>query len=136
MKNNEACVYYLDVTAFKSAMAKLSSNQFVINDYSETSFVGTIETDTENACIQTTIPYDKGWKVYVDGAPVEIYKTFDALVAFDIQTAGEHTVKMTYMPKELTIGALISVISIAAFATLCVIERKKKSKIPAENFAE
>ena len=131
MRNNEACVYYLDVDAFENAITKLASNQFVINDYSETSFDGTIATSTANACIQTTIPYDKGWRVYVDGEPVEIYKTFDALLAFDIASVGDHTVKMVYFPKEYAWGITASAVSIAAFAIICVLERKRK-KAPAE----
>ena len=115
-------------------MAKLSSNQYVITDYTETSFIGTISTNTENACIQTTIPYDEGWKIYVDGEPVEIYKTFDALVAFDIEADGQHTIKMTYMPTKIIIGAAISIASISAFALICFLERKRK--ISAENSAE
>lgn len=131
IKNDEPCVYYLDIVAFKSAMSKLSASQYHVEKFNESSFYGTITVDKENACIQTTIPFDKGWRVYVDGEAVEFYKTLDALIAFDIDSVGKHTVKMTYCPTEIIIGAVVSAISIAVFITICVIGNKKKKNLLA-----
>lgn len=128
LKNDEFYLYYLDVTAFKSAMEKLSSVQYNIESYTERSFTGTITTNTSTACIQTTIPYDIGWKIYVDGQKVATYKTLDALVAFDIAVAGEHTVKMIYAPDVIIIGGIISLISVASFSTFCIVGYRRKKK--------
>ena len=84
LKNDEYYLYYLDTTALDYAIKKLASNQYDIEKYTEDSFEGNITTIEKNASVQTTIPYDEGWKIYVDGKPIEIYKTFDALIAFDI----------------------------------------------------
>ena len=128
LKNDEYYLYYLNVTALKTAMEKLSQNQYQIENYSEDRFDGTITTSGKNAVIQTTIPYDEGWKVYVDGNPVEIYKTFDALIAFDIENEGAHTLKMVYSPTPITIGGVISGISLIVFIAICVVENQLKKK--------
>ena len=128
LKNDEYYLYYLNVTALKTAMEKLSQNQYQIENYSEDRLDGTITTSGENATIQTTIPYDEGWKVYVDGNPVEIYKTFDALIAFDIENEGAHTLKMVYSPTPITIGGVISGISLIVFIAICVVENQLKKK--------
>ena len=138
LKNDEYYLYYLDVIALNTAMEKLSQNQYEIDSYSEDKFDGSITTSGQNAAIQTTIPYDEGWKVYVDGKPVEIYKTFDALIAFDIENEGVHTLKMVYSPTPITIGGVISGISLIVFVAICVVEHelKKRKSAPQETEAE
>ena len=126
LKNDEFCFYYLDVQALNSAFEKLSQNQFTIEKFNDARFVGTLNTSEDNACIQTTIPYDKGWNVYVDGVKVDTYKTFDALVAFDIGTQGNHTVKLVYSPAIIIIGGCVSVASMAVFAAILIVDYKKK----------
>ena len=69
----------------------------------------------------TTIPYDEGWKVYVDGERVDIYKTCDALLAFDI-TEGVHTVEMKYFSKAMTVGLILSVSGLAIFVGMILLD--------------
>ncbi len=130
LKDNEAYAYYLDINALKDAFSDLASNQYEIDEFTASSFDGQITTDKSNTTIQTTIPYDEGWKVYVDGQKVNIFKTFDALVAFDISTSGTHSVKMVYSPGIIIVGGVISIVSLAIFAGVWAIgshaERKKK----------
>lgn len=131
LKDGEAYFYYLDTTALSKAMSRLSENQFQITNFSDDRFDGTITTSINSATIQTTIPYDEGWKIYVDGKETDIYKTFDALIAFDIQGSGQHTLKLVYSPTPVIIGFAVSAVSVTAFAAICLFEynRKKKRKI-------
>ena len=128
-------IWYLDQEVFEAAFAQLKSNpQFEITEYTERNLKGNIKTEKEAQTIQTTIPYDEGWKVYVDGKEVEIYKTFDALIAFDIDTAGEHTLELKYSPKIYKVGITISVIGLIAFIAICAVDfvilrRRKKQKV-------
>jgi hypothetical protein len=69
--------------------------------------------------ILTTIPYDEGWNVYVDGEKVDTYKTMDALMAFDISESGEHSLELEYMPKLYKPMHFISIISIVIFILIC-----------------
>lgn len=128
LKNNEYCLYYFDVEAFELAMKTLSSTQYNIESFTEDCFNGKITTTAQNACIQTTIPYDEGWKVYVDGKLTNIYKTFDALIAFDIENSGTHNVKIVYSPTVIWIGGIISVSSVILFGGICTISYYKKKK--------
>ena len=63
----------------------------------------------------TTIPYDKGWQVTVDGVPVEAYEVVDALLAFDVPD-GEHTVTLRYAPREYKIGRVTGAIGLVLLA--------------------
>ncbi|MBR6557423.1 MAG: YfhO family protein [Clostridia bacterium] len=122
-------LYYLDEALFEEIMPKLSQYGYEIDDdYSESHFTGTINTTADRRTVFTTIPYDQGWNVYVDGEKVEIYETVDALIAFDILTPGEHTLEMRYLPKQFVLGLIVSVLSLIVFVLFCVLDSKKRKK--------
>ena len=122
--------YTLDVPAFENAVEKLHNSSYIIDeDSTESHLTGTITTSTQDQMILTTIPYDAGWNVFVDGERVETYATIgDTLMAFDITDAGEHTVEMRYMPKIYVIGGIISAVSLTVFVTFSVFESKRRKK--------
>ena len=129
--------YSLDVKAFENAISTLAQTNYEINEKSSDShIVGTLATTEENQMIFTTIPYDAGWIVKVDGKATETYATLgDTLLAFDIEDTGEHTVEMIYMPKIYVIGGIISIVSVAIFVTLSVFESRKRKKKAHQNNA-
>ena len=65
----------------------------------------------------TSIPYDKGWKVLIDGIETKTYKIGDAVLGFDINK-GDHTIELEYSIPYLKEGALISITSLAALIIL------------------
>lgn len=100
--------WYLDEAVYNDAMAKLAQGNFVIDeDYKESHFTGTINVPEGASTVFTSIPYDEGWNVYVDGKEVKIEKTLDALVSFDI-TPGKHTLELRYYSNFHKWGAIIS----------------------------
>ena len=124
----EECFYYLDWDVFQSAIQRLATDQFRISDYTEHSFRGTITTSDDNEWVLTTIAFDQGWKITVDGKPVEMQKALGALVAFRIGgAAGEHTIEMTYRPNTLILGGIISCSALALFLLLIALEKKMKT---------
>ena len=74
-----------------------------------------------------SVPYDKGWKVYVDGKEEKLYPIFDAMSAVNL-TAGEHEIEMRYSPRGFIPGICISIVSLAALVMLYILERKKSGK--------
>ncbi len=115
----EPTVVMIDEQAFTDAFEKLASNQLVIEDYTESSFNGTITTSNDNELIFTTLAYDSGWKITVDGKEVETEKAVGALVAFRVDgSAGEHKIEMVYRPRTLVLGLWISGISILFFLVM------------------
>ena len=55
----------------------------------------------------TTIPFDEGWTVQVDGERQDTEKILDAFIGVELEQ-GEHEISMTYQPKGLTEGRRIS----------------------------
>ncbi len=116
-----AFLWYFNEDAYDTSMQKmLAMPQFEIDPESKDDHIfGRIDTDNDGQMILSTIPYDEGWRVYVDGEQVEIYETLDALMAFDIENAGEHTLELRYMPDIYKVGIVISIIGISAFILIC-----------------
>ena len=67
--------------------------------------------------MMTSIEYDKGWTVKVDGKEVETYPVGGALLAIDLEE-GDHEIEMSFMPRGFLPGALLSVISVVALVFL------------------
>jgi uncharacterized membrane protein YfhO len=104
--------YYLDQTVFIEAMTRLAEGNFLIdNSYTESHLTGTITVAEGENVVFTTIPYDKGWNIYVDGEKVESYETLDALLAFDI-TPGEHSLEFVYRSSYMVGGWILSAVGI------------------------
>lgn len=61
----------------------------------------------EGDVLFTSIPYDEGWSVRVNGKKVELKKFADSLIAIPLN-AGENRVEMTYTADGFTIGVYIS----------------------------
>ena len=129
--------YYLDVDLYIDVMTRLAENQLVINeDFTDDHITGTITTTDDLSTVFTSIPYDEGWIVKVDGKRVDVKgilgdssldaktSTDGALVAFDVKGAGEHTVELIYCPKEFVIGATVSLTALIVFILLIIFENK------------
>ena len=125
---------YFSVDEYNEIFAQLKAQpQFKINkDYTEDHLTGKITTANKKQTILTTIPYDEGWNVYVDGKKVETYETLDSLMAFDISGAGTHELELKYMPQKYIVGAIISIIGTLTFIGVVIftIIWKKISKKP------
>lgn len=129
-------IYTLDMDAFSRAYETLAKTNLSTDERSTDDHIyGSMTTYEKNKCIMTTIPYDKGWKVYVDGVLTDTYAVFgDSLMAFDIEEAGEHTIELRYMPDIYVVCGIISAASIVIFIFIIVLDtrrRKKQISIPA-----
>ena len=75
-----------------------------------------------NKMMFTTIPYDDGWHVLINGKEVEKYKNIDSLLAFDLPQ-GDAVVELYFVPKGFSLGLGISIIT--AMISFVIYYRKK-----------
>ena len=128
------CFYALDTSEFERVFEKLNKGGYHVISSTEDSFDGTITTDDRNQTVLTTIPYDTGWQVTVDGKPVSTYETVDALLTFRIEKPGFHRVQMTYAPPIYKVATFITLSGLAVLAGaialhfVCSHRRKKKGE--------
>lgn len=98
--------FKMDRAVYDRVMATLSAGGYHVTECTEDYFAGTITVAEGHTTVLTTIPYDKGWQITVDGERIEGYETLDALLCFDL-APGEHTLTLRYMPKEYVWGFAI-----------------------------
>lgn len=133
VKEVENYFCYLDTQAFITAFDELSYNpQLITNEKSKDDHIqGTITTSEDEQCIFTTIPYDKGWHIYVDGKEIDYSEALGAVIAFEISESGTHSIELKYRSDAFTYGLIISTGGILVFLSFCLVEfilRKKQSR--------
>ncbi len=132
IRENEDFFYYLDSETFTKYMAELGDSQFDIKKYTESYFEGTIDMNQGDSVVFTSIAYDEGWKVYLDGERVEIFKLIDGTIGFEAGE-GQHTLVMKYRPDCLYVGIVLQVVGILLFAAVWVLEALWRKKLIAAN---
>lgn len=124
---DESFIYYVDMEVLEEAFAKISQEEMVMDEtYKDDEITGTITTLEDNRTILTTIPYDAGWEVYVDGVRVETKEAVDALISFEITDAGEHDIRFLYRPATFKIGIAVTIASSAIFVLIIIFEKYLK----------
>ena len=131
IRKNTNAFYYIDYPVFEEAMATLAQDQLIVTDYTEDKIHGTFTASKESETVLTTLAYDKGWKIYVDGKEVETTKALGALIAFEIngEAGATHEISMIYRPNTYVIGMGVSLISLGIFLSIILLDKLLK-RIP------
>lgn len=121
-KNGFGKFYYLDRENFKKAMSALKNSELSV-DYCYNGRIGGTVTANEGDVLFTTIPYDKGWRAYVDGKEVSLEPFANSLITIPL-TAGTHKIKLIYIPTGLIEGICISVIPGLLALSIIIINKR------------
>jgi len=124
---SDTYIYYLDEEMFRSAIDELKQQPLEIEKFKENHIKGTV-TATEDGILFTTISWEPGWTVKVDGIKTEPVKIADALIGVPV-SAGEHTVEMKFFPEGMALGMILSAAGIAAVVLIGIYEHKNKKEI-------
>ncbi len=122
---NEDIFYVIDWAVFEDAMARLGKDQLVVTEYTEKEIEGTFTASEAHELVMTTIAYDEGWQIYVDGKKAETTKLLGSVIGFYVEgTAGQtHEVRMVYRPTTFVIGMIITVISALLLCLIMLLEK-------------
>ncbi len=119
----EADIYTINNEKFLKAYNILKNNEIKLNKFSENKINGNIILKN-NTSIYTSIPYDKGWKVYSNNKPINTYKINDSLLGFDLNK-GNNNIELKYMPNNLDLGLSISITALIGSIAYLIIKHKK-----------
>lgn len=132
------CAYYIDQEIFSRGYNLLSKYQVMIEEFEDTRIAGRF-TAPKDCLVYTSIPYDKGWLVYIDGEKADdesIVALGNSLLAVKV-SEGTHDIEFRYEVPGLTGGAVITLVTIgligiyALFARLLKKKRKRLRAIAA-----
>lgn len=88
-------------------------------------FEGTINVNLDNSFIYTSIPYEKGMRVYIDGKEIRPNIILDSLLGFNVNK-GIHTITIDYTPRGIKSGAIITIISLSLTAVYLITKKKSQ----------
>ena len=128
-------IFRFNQEEFAEAFTELKTGSVEITEHSDTKIEGTINAKADQTLIFTTIPYDKGWTVRVDGKKVNIGKENDAgdaecmildsLLCFEV-SEGEHTIELSYMPQGFAVGGLLCIAGIGTVGFFSINDLRKR----------
>lgn len=102
--------YTADDTVVKNMYNSLAGNSLDVESYSDTTIKGTVNAK-ENCYLYSSIPYDDGWSVYVDGKKAETFEIGGTLLAIEL-TPGQHKIEYKYFPVGFLYGIIISSVTV------------------------
>ncbi len=118
-------IYAEDIRALKQWYDKASKEAGSLVKVTSSRLNGSIHT-SDSERIVFTIPYEKAWKIRLDGKRVDTKEAFGALLSVDV-LPGDHTIEMVYIPEGMTAGVIIT--SVTLVICLGLTFRKHNIKI-------
>ena len=111
---NEIYIYEEDTDALERWYDRACMEAGMLDKITSSHLKGSI-TLNDSDKIVFTIPYEKGWKVLVDGKKVKTDKALGALLSADAGK-GDHDIELSYICEGTYAGAILSILSLIALA--------------------
>lgn len=109
--------YAFDSEAWETDYQLLNAQPYQVESFTDTEITGKITADT-TGIMYTSIPYDEGWSVYIDGKEASITPICKDALTGVLVDAGTHEITFKYCPKGFVPGVIISIICILIFVGL------------------
>ncbi len=123
-KNLAADIYRMDEGVLRSAIEVLSEESLEQVEYSSTRLTGRLVLEREGRLI-LSVPYEKGWRVTLNGEEAEPELFGGTFMAFDLQP-GEYELSMEYVPYGRLAGILVSAAGVLGFGGMLWLGKRKK----------
>ena len=81
----------------------------------------------------TSIPYDENWHVECDGKEAETLSVMNGAFLACRLPEGEHTIRIYYHNKYIVIGAVITLMGIAALIAMILKEKRHNTCVSGDN---
>ncbi|WP_455487179.1 YfhO family protein [Clostridium sp.] len=121
---DEVQLYYCHMDKFQEVYKNLSSNIIENTVYEDGYVKGNIEVTADKTLMYTSIPYDEGWSLKVDGEDYDYFKILDGLIGVKLQP-GEHKIEFKYKLPGLELGIGISIFSLG----ILILAFKNKKRV-------
>lgn len=121
----DVAAYRLHMKAWHQSQQELHQEPMHIQHFSNTKIIGTANIKKPKQVLMTTIPYNKGWHVQVDGHPVKPKRVVDTFMAIPM-SHGQHRISMTYCPPLWKAGAVISLLALISTCAISFVQSKRK----------
>ncbi len=110
------CLCGKNLTSFSEGYTLLSENQMEITLFDTDYIEGTLKSNRDGILF-TSIPYDEGWEIFIDGEKTETKKAAGYFLSCPIEK-GDHEIILKYTVPGIKVGAAISLLSLLALMSI------------------
>lgn len=114
--------YTFDMDKFKAAAEGLRQREWKLTAHEDTYVEGTC-TAKAGQYLFTTIPYEEGWDITVNGKSVKPEKSMDTLMTIPLEE-GENTVAMKFAPNYFRLAIIVSIGGLLILVLIILVEYK------------
>ena len=123
-------VYRMQIEVLREVLYRLSQQHMENVVYDSTHIAGEISMKEEGK-VFLSVPYEKGWTVYVDGEETVTENYGDCFMMIPLQP-GKHEIELQFEPVGKKEGIVISICGVLVFLLLLFMERKKEVVVEEE----
>lgn len=118
--------YFLDTDVFQAVIEELRGKEIDTQVFEEGYVKGTYEAG-EDGCLLLSVPYDDGWRAFVNGQEVSLQDGVNALSVLPV-TKGTNEIELKYQIPGLKTGFALSAAGFLLFMIVCYGENIWKRK--------
>lgn len=119
-------LYRLNYNVLSQFMSMMYRQTLEVDSYTAKSLQGHIQVH-ESGSLVLSIPYEPGWKVFVDGKETDVKLFEDTFMSIDLPE-GTHEISLSFYPTGLNAGIIVSILSILLFIAISFIRKNYCSK--------
>jgi len=119
-------LYRYNEAGLEHVYRKLAESPLTLSVWEDDRLKGTVDAGM-GGTLFTSIPYDKGWTVTVDGQERQPQELFGAFLGIELEP-GSHVIECSYLPEGLKEGMMISLFCVAVLAAAVFISRRRRQK--------
>lgn len=112
--------YTFDMDAFKRADQLLQQRTMRITSFSDTELEAECTAEA-GQYLFTTIPYENGWTVTLNGSTVKPIKALDSMIAIPLDP-GENHIKMVFSPNYYRLAVIVTICGLIVLVLIILIE--------------
>lgn len=119
-------LYRYNEAGLEHVYRKLAESLLTLSVWEDDRLKGTVDAGM-GGTLFTSIPYDKGWTVTVDGQERQPQELFGAFLGIELEP-GSHVIECSYLPEGLREGMIISLLCAAVLAAAVFISQRRRQK--------
>ncbi len=115
--------YTFDYDAFAKTCEQLQQRTLEVTEFEDTHLEGVCTAENNDQVLFTTIPYEDGWNITVNGKKIKAEKSLDSLITIPLEK-GENKISMTFSPNYLRVSVIISCFGVIMLVIVFLFEFK------------
>lgn len=119
----DSFIYYENGNALNRWFSSINNEENYLKKISSSKLVGKYKAETDGRIV-FAFPYDKGWKIKIDGIESESLPAAEQLLSTKV-SKGNHEIELTYIPEGLVPGIILSIIGLCGLIVLIIIDKHK-----------